>query len=147
MSQIKSKNTTSSSNSKRSFSRLLLMLLICFVSIITFSACSWTNSPDSSESSFDKDGNLRIQAPYVHFSPDSDLLIDENSGSFTWELAYFINDGTKNVDYDQAYYLENFFYDSKYENVYNYFDHGNNIKPKYFSSASEAISEFVSELQ
>ena len=147
MSLVKSKKIANKKSSK-SLARFILMLLISFVSILTFSACDWTNDPDTPESNFDKDGNLRIQAPYIHFNPetksayDDTSIIDDVSGSFTWELAYFVNDGTKDVNYDQTYYLENYYTDSKYENIYNYYDHSNGIKPKYFSTSADAVEHF-----
>ena len=150
-----SKSNQKSSNKKSvNVWRFFVLLLVCFASVLTFSACKLVNN-NSTSSSFDKDGNLRLTSPVVTFHKYSQFtdasgnftdekLIDENSGSFTWELSYYYDADTDDINYDQSYYLANFYEDSSLTKIYNYYAHSNGTKPIHCESGAEAQNYFAS---
>lgn len=133
---------------------LLTMCLMMIVSIFTFTACKLRNNSGSEQTStFDAEGNLRIEAPTVEFNPYSvsgtEHIIDDKSGSFTWDLSYYLARGNKkqlqSVDFDQSQFLANFVLnssdlDSSYliregSSFYNYYNNmAGGVKPVYTSS-------------
>ena len=65
-------------------------MIVSIVSIFTFAACSLTNKTTSSTAMVDADGRLRLSIPFIYHNTYSEgRVIDDNSGSFTWELEYY----------------------------------------------------------
>lgn len=134
---------------KKTLRKYLSLFLLLMVSLLTFSACSLFGNNDGTNSSFDANGDLRIPSPIVTFNPysvtDAGNVIDENSGSFTWELMYYLSSGTdeqlKDANYDQMYYLANFYVDANFEEVYRYYQYTDK-KPIYSSSRAEILEYF-----
>ena len=134
---------------KKTLRKYLSLFLLLMVSLLTFSACSLFDNNDGTNSSFDANGDLRIPSPIVTFNPysvtDAGNVIDENSGSFTWELMYYLSSGTdeqlKDANYDQMYYLANFYVDANFEEVYRYYQYTDK-KPIYSSSRAEILEYF-----
>lgn len=153
-SKVKNK---SQSKLKKALS-LLTMCLMMVVSLFTFAACKLTNDGGNEQTAiFDADGKLRIEAPHVDFNPysvsGSNHIIDDKSGSFTWNLSYYLARGLeeqlKSVDFDQSQFLSNFVLNSSdldsstflikqgstYYNYYNSMTNG--AKPVYTSSVTD----------
>ncbi len=114
-------NPASSTKKSKSFICFLFMLFVGIASILTFSACKFTNNSSNKESNFDANGRLKVLTPVVDFIASSNGVIDDNSGSFSWPLQYYYSgtssDKLKDIGYDQEYLFSNFYSDRAYENV------------------------------
>lgn len=148
-------NTTKTKQKSKFKSILSLAIVFCLsiLTMLTFTACKWKNDDsDSGLSTVDANGNLRITSPYVEFNPYSlvngNKVIDDNSGSFTWELMYYLSSGNnlklKDIGFDQVYLLSNFYYDNKYENNFVYSDYSD-IVPVYAHSGADVLKHFAGE--
>ena len=114
-------NPASSTKKSKSFICFLFMLFVGIASILTFSACKFSNNSSNQESNFDANGRLKVLTPVVDFIASSNGVIDDNSGSFSWPLQYYYSgtssDKLKDIGYDQEYLFSNFYSDPTYETV------------------------------
>ena len=144
---------TRNSNKKTKFKGVISLLLILFASVLslfTLTSCKWTNSDETQNASFDANGALRITTPYVSFHPNSvnfsgDKIVDDLSGSFTWDLSYYLKNGSeeqlKDIGFDQVYLLSNFFTSDSYDEVF-VPSRFSTAKPVYASTAKEVLDHF-----
>ena len=116
-------NPASSTKKSKSFICFLFMLFVGIASMLTFSACKFTNNSSNQEANFDANGRLKVLTPVVDFIASSNGVIDDNSGSFSWPLQYYYSgtdsDKLKDIGYDQEYLFSNFYSDPTYETVLN----------------------------
>lgn len=114
-------NPSSSTKKSKSFMCFVFMLFVGIVSMLTFSACQFTNSGSSQESNFDASGRLKVLTPVIDFNSNTGGRIDENSGSFSWAIEYYYSgssaDKLKDIGYDQGYLFSNFYSDASYEQI------------------------------
>ena len=136
-------NPSTSSKKFKPFLSFLLILFVGILSMFTFSACKLTNDPGNTESSFDSSGRLKLATPFVDFNKYSNdasgkMVIDDNSGSFTWTLEYYYSgaDKTKlkDIGYDQIYLLSNFYTDKEYTTVEN-----TGLRPDYYDATENCF--------
>ena len=93
-----------------SFCASIAILLLCSFGL---SACTWfTDDTPAGDSSYDANGNLRLNAVNVFLNkPQADGSVDSNTGSFEWELEYYIDAPSAVPHFDQKLYNQEF-YDS-----------------------------------
>ncbi len=138
------------SKNKKSLVTIFATLLVTILSMLTFTACSFTNNGGGSNSEFDANGKLRIASPVVEFNPyslyGSSKVIDDNSGSFTWPLYYYLSSGDDNQlksgSYDQDVFNYNFYLDEAHTVVYRYALNANAKKPLYTHSKEQILEYF-----
>jgi len=130
---------------------VLFIIFACLASLFTFSACKWSNKGDGTND-FDSDGNLRVTTPYVTYSPYSliggEKIIDDNSGSFTWDLTYYFKNA-EDIGFDQVYLNTTYYSDSDYKTAFNYLQNSLSAgkKPVYVNSAIDAVKAFYSNVE
>lgn len=132
--------------SKKTFFNFLVLCMVTLFSVLTFTACKLVNNKTSSNSSTDINGNLRLIAPVVNFhafslNESNEKIIDENSGSFTWELSYYDPLNNENYNSDQASFNSVFYIDEAREKYYNSGKYGG-IKP-FYGSYADAVAYFA----
>jgi len=97
---------------------LAVICIMAIVSVLTFGACSLFERESEVMSDFDANGKLRLTAPVVtvnKYSIDSssgDKIIDDKSGSFTWDMLYYADYNesyVESAEYDQLYLHSNFY--------------------------------------
>ena len=76
---------------------LVALLAIVVASIFGLSACSnwpWGEDTPSSDSRYDSYGRLRISSTAVNYhSVPTNGAVDEYTGSFEWDLSYYLDVG------------------------------------------------------
>lgn len=102
-----------SANKKKIIFSTLATMIISIVCLFGLSACTWfTDDTQPGNSNYDANGNLRVASVGVSLiRPNLNGSVDENTGSFVWDLNYYI-DGNKDrvkQEYDQSFYNTEFF--------------------------------------
>lgn len=97
---------------KSSFLKLVTAFIITLVCSLGLSACTWfeANDTPAGDSAYDADGNLRISATSVSLTrPSGNGGVDENTGSFVWNLDYYLDGENVAQGLDQLFYNTEFF--------------------------------------
>jgi len=140
--------SNASKKNKKSFFNFFVLCILTLVSVLTFTACKLVSDKESSNAVTDADGNVRLIAPAVNFhayslDDSNKKIVDENSGSFTWELAYYAtNPGDAGLDNDQAAYFSSFYTDAGLTQFYNSGKYGG-VRPTRARSQAELERYFI----
>ena len=86
------------SNKNFSIAKLLMVIAVCFISILTFAGCNIFAKKQNADSntSFDESGRLRIDSPYLEFNAykvdsNGEYITDNTTGSFSWRHVRYFN--------------------------------------------------------
>ena len=107
-------------NKKTSFLKVVATFAVALVSLLGLSACTWfSGNASTGDSNLDANGNLRVATVGVSLtSATANGTVDENTGSFVWDLNYYFDAARQGKEkslitrreYDQDYY--NFAYNN-----------------------------------